>query len=121
MAARVFLLLGALVLLPGGTAGALCLDLVGHCSSPAPERADCHEQAPDDGLLPGCGECVDVAVADDAAAGTSRCEHDLGTAAHAPAPLAWGPAALARPFPTAHAPRVSASKHPSLRSTVLLI
>jgi hypothetical protein len=119
------LMLWCLLSLTIGASQALCLEVGGECSpSAAVPAGPCHEQAPDSGLAPVCGNCIDVLVPEDSAANCSRPDRNLQAFAVAQSLLAANAAlitkedtfAVAAAFQGGNAPL-----YPSPRTTVLRI
>ena len=118
-------MLWCLLSLTIGATQALCLEVGRECSpSAAVPAGPCHEQAPDSGMNPVCGSCIDVFVPEDSSARCNRPDRNL----HAFAALY----AVASPnevlsamadaiVANAESPIGKSSLHPFIRITVLRI
>ena len=118
-------MLWCLLSLTIGATQALCLEVGGECSpSAAVPAGPCHEQAPDSGLAPVCGSCIDVLVPEDSSANCSRPDRNLQAYAAAQSLLAANAALIAKEetFAVATASQGgNAPLQPSPRTTVLRI
>jgi len=119
------LMLWCLLSLTIGATQALCLEVGGECSpSAAVPAGPCHEQAPDSGLAPVCGSCIDVLVPEDSSANCNRPDRNLQAFAVAQSLLAANVALIAKEDPFAVATAFqggNAPLQPSPRTTVLRI
>ena len=119
------LMLWCLLSLTIGATQALCLEVGGECSpSAAVPTGPCHEQAPDSGLTPVCGSCIDVLVPEDSSASCSRPDRNLQAFAVAQSLLAANAALITKEDSSAAATAFqggNAPLQPFPRATVLRI
>jgi hypothetical protein len=108
-----------------GATQALCLEIGRECSpSGAVPAEPCHEQAPDSGLTPGCGSCIDVLIPEDSSANCNRPDRNLQAFSVAQSLLAANVALIAKEDPFAVATAFqggNAPLQPFPRTTVLRI
>jgi len=119
------LMLWCLLSLTIGATPALCLEVGGECSpSAAFPAGPCHDQAPERGLTPVCGSCIDVLVPEDSSASCSRPDRNLQAFAVAQSLLAANAALITKEDTSAAATAFqggNAPLQPFPRATVLRI